>query len=339
MRVENFDIARRSVGKDSPCFVIAEAGVAHFGSINKAKRLVDLAVKAQADAVKFQVFNVDHMISSEAQEWKDRLADRCLTGEEFAQIKNYCDESDIIFLATPHDEFGLDILVDLDVAAYKIGSGELGNWPFLAKIAQIGKPIILSTGMYELEDVHKAVEVFDQASNSEVALLHCVTAYPVPPGEVNLNVLSLYRDIFGGVIGYSDHTEGSHIPLVAVALGADVIEKHITLDFNVPNAQDWKVSCGPDDFSAFVQHLRDTEDSLGLTSKVVGENEIASRTWACKSLVIAHDHIAGDTISPKSLTVKRPGTGIRVDQMDTVLGRKLKFDLVADTVLKWEYFE
>ena len=339
MRDDKFEIAYHSVGKDSPCFVIAEAGVAHFGSVDKAKKLVDMAVLARADAVKFQIFDIDRMISSEAQEWKERLGDRCLSGHEFRRIKEYCDEQEIIFLATPHDEYGLDQLNNLDVPAYKIGSGELGNWSFIEMIAKVGKPVILSTGMYQLTDVHKALEVFEKVGNRKIALLHCVTIYPAPPEELNLNVISLFKKTFGGVIGYSDHTEGSHIPLAAVALGADIIEKHISLDFNVPNAQDWKVSCGPDSFIEFVQQLRDVECSLGQPYKVVGAMEQVSRTWACKSLVMAYDHKAGDDIGLSSLVAKRPGTGIPVSDIDKVLGKTLGANLPADHVLKWEHFE
>jgi len=339
MRANTFDIGDQSVGRNCQCYIIGEAGVAHFGNLNKALSLVDLALEAQADAVKFQIFDVDRMISKEAQDWKDRLGGRSLSFQDFVDVKQYCDDKRITFLATPHDEYGVESLEKLDVVAYKIGSGEFRNWPFIEKIAEIGKPIILSTGMYSLQDVVEVVELFAKKGNQEVALLHCLTNYPAHPQEINLKVIDLFRDEFGGVVGYSDHTEGIHIPLAAVALGADIIEKHISLDFDIPNAQDWKVSCGPHNFRAFVENVREIEIALGRPKKCVNDRERASRAWACKSLVLAHDHKAGDDITVDSLLIKRPGTGILASDQDEVLGRKLKSDLAADSVIKWEHLE
>ncbi len=337
MRAKQFEIGSCKIGQDNPCFVVAEAGVSHFGSFEKAKKLVDLAVRAGANAVKFQIFDVDKMISSESQSWKTRLGNRCLSHNQFKELKEYCEANGIIFLATPHDDYGLDVLVNLDVLAYKVGSGEYKNWSFIQKILALGKPVILSTGMYSLNDVSKVVEVCEELGNHKVALLHCVTQYPVAPKGVDLNVLTLFQEKYGGVVGYSDHTEEWHIPLAAVALGAKVIEKHITLEFNIPNAQDWKVSCGPNDFAIFIAKLRDVELALGSQRKEISDEELESRLWACKSLVLAHDHRAGENLKPSSLLVKRPGTGISPDQIEAVLGRKLRIDIEADRVLKWEH--
>mgnify|MGYP006434737843 FL=1 len=193
MRLDRVCISGRWIGDGFPCFVIAEAGVAHFGSIEKAIKLVDLAVASQADAVKFQIFDVDSLISREAQDWKDRLGSRCLTIVEFDYLKQYCLDSGIIFLATPHDKYGLDALRELDVAAFKIGSGERKNWSFLQEIARCGKPIIFSTGMYSIEDVRQALRIFEETGNDQIAMLHCTTMYPTPPSEVNLRTLLDYK--------------------------------------------------------------------------------------------------------------------------------------------------
>lgn len=336
MFAETFDIAGRTVGGDAPCFIIAEAGVAHFGSFDKALRLVDLAVEAGADAVKFQIFDVDRLIAEEAGEWKERLGSRCLPYEDFAKISDYCRDAGILFFATAHDEPSLDYLAGLDVPAFKIGSGEVGNWPFLHKTASFRRPVIFSTGMYSLEQVGEAVACMAEAGNWEIAVLHCVTEYPTPPGDVNLRAMDLIRDRFGLVTGYSDHTVGFHIPLAAVARGAKIIEKHISLDFDVPNAQDWKVSCGPHDLGRFVHEVREVEQALGQARKGPGEGEQQSLLWARKSLVTRNPVGAGTPITADMLDSKRPGTGIPPGRQHELVGRLAARDLPADHVIKWD---
>jgi N,N'-diacetyllegionaminate synthase len=339
-RAENFDIGGKSVGAGSQCFVIAEAGVAHFGDFEKARSLVDLAVRGGADAVKFQTFDVDTLISKEAPEWRERLGSRCLTPEKFADLKDYCDKSGIIFLSTAHDEKGLRIVEDLQPPAYKIGSGELGNWEFIDRVARIGKPVILSTGMYSIDEVRTALQTIDATGNNCVALLHCVTSYPTLPSEVNLRTIELYDKMFGGVIGYSDHTEGSTAVIGAVALGAKIIEKHIALEFNVPDAQDWRVSSGPRTFARLVERVRKVELCRGEGGvKQISDSEKRNRKWACKSLVLRKDLKKGRQIESSMLVAKRPGTGISPADATKVIGRRAAIALVADTVLKWEDLE
>ncbi|QDO96314.1 N-acylneuraminate-9-phosphate synthase [Ferrovibrio terrae] len=335
MIASQFKIDSRQVGGDAPCFVIAEAGVAHFGNYEKALQLIDLAAEAKADAVKFQIFNPEAMISKASQEWRDRLSPRALKWEDFRRLRDYCDEKGIIFFSTAHDEPSLEYLAGLNPAVFKIGSGELRNWGYLRKIASYGKPVIFSTGMHTMEDVEASLRVMTQTGNSEIAVLHCVTQYPTPPEFVNLKVLDLYRETLGGVIGYSDHTAGFHIPLAAVARGAKIIEKHISIDFNVPNAQDWKVSCGPHDLADFITQLRAVEAALGAARKTVTPGEQASIEWARKSLVAARPIRAGETITPEMLAAKRPGTGIAPDQVETVIGKVASRDIDEDAVLQW----
>ena len=238
------NVEDKIIGKNNPCFIIAEAGISHFGDLKKAYQLVDLAVEANADAVKFQIFDVDHLISNDLLEWKERLGPRQLPYSDFEKIQNYCKSKNIIFFATAHDIPSLNFLIDLNVPIYKIGSGELGNWQFIRKIASLQKPVILSTGMYRDEEIKLAVDQFNSERNSKLAILHCVTNYPASPSEIYIKRMQSIYNEFQCVTGYSDHTEGYHIPLAAVALGAKIIEKHITLDYNIPNAQDWKVSYG-----------------------------------------------------------------------------------------------
>lgn len=332
-----FEIDGKPVGKDAPVFVIAEAGVAHFGSEEKAYRLVDLAVDAKADAVKFQVFDIDQMISRDLPDWKARLGPRALPYDAFGRIQTYCRDRGIIFFATAHDAPSLDFLAGLGVPAHKIGSGEVGNWPYLKKVARLGKPLIFSTGMYRIEQVTEALDAIAETGARDVAVLHCVTLYPTPPEQAGLGSLARLRACCDAIIGYSDHTRGFHIPLAAVALGARVIEKHITLDYDVPNAQDWKVSCGPDDLARFITELREVEAALGVRPDAPQGAEAQSLVWASKSLVAAHDLPAGHVLQEPDLTSKRPGTGIPPAENARVVGRRLKTDLAADGILTWRH--
>jgi len=336
---DTFLIGQRPVGRGCPVYVIAEAGVAHFGSEEKALRLVDLAAESGADAVKFQIFDVTALIAPELPAWRKRLGSRQLPYDAFARIKAHCIARGIPFLATAHDEPSLEFLSSLDVPAYKVGSGEVGNWPFLKRIGSLGKPVIVSTGMYETGQVDEALNTLAKSGQREVALLHCVTRYPTPPDEAALGNLAVLRQRFEGVVGYSDHTRGFHIPLAAAALGAKVIEKHITLDFDVPDAQDWKVSCGPADLGTFIAQLRDVEAGLGEKPTGPSEAERENRIWATKSLVTVRGISAGAAVTSADLTSKRPGTGVPPSRIDDVIGRKAAVDLPPDVVLKWEHLE
>lgn len=331
----SFSIDGRRVGPEEPCFVIAEAGVAHFGNYDKAFQLVDMAVESKADAVKFQIFDVDEMIARESQEWRDRLSSRALKREHFADLKRYCEERGIIFFATAHDVVSFEYLASLRPAVFKIGSGELGNWRYLRMIAEQGRPVIFSTGMYTMADVDAAVREMVSTGNRDIAILQCTTRYPTPPNAVNLRVMDAYRERFGGVVGYSDHTAGFHIPLAAVARGASVIEKHISIDFDVPNAQDWKVSCGPQDLARFIRELREVEQSLGSGEKLRMDAEAESMGWARKSLVALRSIPAGTVIDESMLGSKRPGTGIAPNEIHLVVGRETTRDVAEDEVLTW----
>ena len=333
---KSFPIGTRQVGEGNPIFIVAEAGVAHFGSVEKARALVDLAVSAGADAIKFQVFKTNELISKEAQDWIERLKPKELPFEAFKEIQAYCSKKGIIFFATAHDELSLEFLDSLDVPVFKIGSGEVANWPFLEKVASRGKPVILSTGMYTLEEIGQALAAFAITANPHVAVLHCVTRYPTPALDVNLRAMQTIQEKFNVLTGYSDHTEGIHFPVAAASLGAKIIEKHISLDFNVPNAQDWKVSCGPDDLPLLVRQIRDIEVGLGSGIKAPSTGEQASLLWARKSLVAARDINAGELITADLLQAKRPGKGIPPARFGEVVGRKAKVKIRKDTAIQWE---
>lgn len=324
------------IGEESPTYIIAEGGVAHFGDLGKALALVDLAADGGADAFKTQAFTTDSLISAHLPEWRDRLRPKEVGLDFIAHMKQRCDERGITFLCTAHDPSVLPWLDELDVAATKVGSGERGNLPFLRELARRGRPMILSTGMYEERHLLEAIEAIGGEGLDELALLHCVTSYPTPSNQVNLRAMDRMRELFPGPVGYSDHTQGHSVVLAAVALGADIVEKHITLDFDVPNAQDWKVSCGPDDFATFVRAIRDVEAAVGRPIKEAQPCEQGALVWALKSLVAARDLPAGTVLEREHLLAKRPGDGIPPSHLAQFLGKRLVQPLAADAALRFE---
>jgi N,N'-diacetyllegionaminate synthase len=333
----SFSISGREVGPQAPCLIIAEAGVNHFGSMEKAFRLVDMAVEAGADVLKIQHFYTDRMIGNSTPDWRDRMRSKELAEVDVLRIKEYCDQREILFLCTPHDDWALRFLdQELDLPAFKIGSGEVENWPFLAQVARCGKPIILSTGMYRLEQIREAIRVVAENGCPALAILHCVTSYPAPPEAINLKVMDEIRSFFPGPVGYSDHTAGTAVPLAAVARGATVLEKHVTLDRDVPNAQDWKVSCDPSNFSTFVAQVREIEASLGQQQKYLGDLEQNALLWARKSLHAASEIMAGEKIEVSMLVAQRPGKGISPAHLMSLIGRAAKQDISAGTMIDWD---
>ncbi len=336
---ETFKIADRSVGPGAPVLFIAEAGVAHFGNMGMAYRLVDLAVDAGADVFKTQFFDVEEMIASSAQEWRDRLRPRNLSFEQFAELKAYCDKRGILFMSTAHDASRIPWLRELNVPAIKVGSGERNNPAFLRQLAELGKPMVVSTGMYTQNDVVEALQAIAEAGCREAALLHCVTAYPTPDVDVNLAAMERLVEVFGGPVGFSDHTPDTLAILAAVARGATVIEKHITIDRDIPNAQDWKVAAGPENLATLIADIRRVEVMRGHGRKERAPSEEAGEAWALKSIVAAHDLSAGRAISADDLAFKRPGSGISPNRVDEVLGRTLRRDLRADDFLTLDAFE
>ena len=318
----HIEIAGRRIGPGEPCLVIAEAGVAHFGNSAKAATLVDLACDAHADVFKTQHYRTDVLVGPASLEWRERLRSKEMPDSAIAAMQTRCAERGIIFLCTPHDASALDFLDhELDVPAFKVGSGEVENWPYLADIARRGKPVVLSTGMYTLEQIQTATKVMHDAGCRQLAILHCVTSYPAEPRDINLDVMRQIRTFFDGPVGYSDHTVRTAVSLAAVALGADIIEKHITLDRDVPNSHDWKVSCDPSNFAAFVADIRAVEAARGGETKRVADVEKVSVRWARKSITAAVDIPAGTTITETMLIAQRPGDGLPPSRLPEVVGR------------------
>ncbi len=326
-------IGHRNVGGEAPCLIIAEAGVAHFGDIKLARDLVDLAADAGADVFKTQIFDVDALISKTASDWKERLRPRNLTFDQVQEIKDRCESRGLIFMATAHDESRVSWLKRLDVAAIKVGSGEKNNPGFIESLARLGKPMIVSTGMCDELDVKSALDACARGDCNSVALLHCVTSYPVPTDQINLSAMDSMRSFFPGPVGYSDHSVDGMAVLAAVARGADVVERHITILRNVPNAQDWKVSSGPDDFPEFVRNIRVIEGMIGSGIKAPAPCETPGKEWALKSLVAARDLPAGHILGADDLVAKRPGLGISPSRKTELMGLRLKTDVSEGDLL------
>ena len=344
-----FRIGERPLGPEAPCFVIAEAGINHNGSPDLARQLVDLAHEAGADAVKFQTFQAERLVSPDAPKARYQIANTngaesqlemlksCqLSYEDFTGLFDYCRHKGIVFLSTPFDAASLDFLVELGVPALKIGSGEVTNLPLLAQAARTGLPVILSTGMSNLAEVEAAVRTLRAGGCDRLAVLHCTSNYPAKPADANLRAMDTLAETFGVPVGYSDHTEGIAVSLASVALGAKVLEKHFTLDRSLPGP-DHLASVGPEELKALVAGVRIVEQSLGSGSKEPCKSEDNTREVARRSLFTARDLAAGAVLRPEDLIALRPGTGIPPTEMESVCGRQAVRDLAAGTMLQREH--
>jgi N,N'-diacetyllegionaminate synthase len=344
----HIDVPGRKPELDQPCFIIAEAGVNHNGSLETARRLIDAAVQAGADAVKFQTFKADRLVTSEAPKAKYQIHTTDATESQYemlhrlelsfeahCELMAYCQEKDILFLSSPFDEESADLLMKLEVAAFKIPSGELTNLPFLNYVARKGKPMIVSTGMAHLGEVEAAVHTIEEAGNQDLVLLHCVSNYPAEPADVNLRAMLTMATAFGVPIGYSDHTLGTEVALAAVAMGACVIEKHFTLDRNLPGP-DHRSSLEPIELAAMVQGIRKVESALGHGRKEPVPNEAETTAVARKSLVAARDIPAGTKMTEELIAIKRPGTGLPPFMRPYLVGRTARTDIPAGTLLTLE---
>lgn len=332
-------------GESNSTYIIAEIGVNHNGDINLALKMIDAAYEAGADAVKFQSFKSDKLVSRFAEKAKyqqdhtgtnetqlEMLKKLELSPEDHLIIKEYCAKKNIDFLSTPFDEETAIFLKEIGIHAYKVGSGDLTNIPFLRKIDEFGLPIILSTGMSNLGEIEEALEVINKSS---IALLHCTSSYPAPVEDINLRAMVTIQKAFNKVVGYSDHTEGIEIALAAVALGARIIEKHFTLDKNLPGP-DHKASLEPHEFKQLVKSIRIVEKSLGDGVKRCMPSEENTKEVARKSLVVSQNLKPGDILTRKNLAIKRPGTGIQPKDYNLLLGKTVKREVKQDQVLTWD---
>lgn len=345
------DIASHKVGPGNPCFIIAEAGVNHNGSLEMARQLVDVAVEAGADTVKFQTFKADSLVSPVAPkaEYQIRTTGTTesqhemirrleLTPEMHEDLIEYCHERGILFMSSPFDESSADLLDSFGVPVFKIPSGEITNLPFLQHVARKGKPMIVSTGMADLAEVETAMEAIRNAGNEQVVLLQCVSNYPAEPANVNLRAMATMEEKFSVPVGYSDHTPGVEISIAAAALGATVIEKHFTLDQTLPGP-DHEASLEPDELAAMVNGIRNAQAALGTGEKVPSASEKNTADVARKSLVAAFDISAGTVLTEENIAIMRPGTGLPPVMKLKVVGKTMNTALPAGSLLSMEMLD
>jgi N-acetylneuraminate synthase len=333
----------------SHVFIIAEAGVNHNGSLDLAVRLIDAAKASGADAVKFQTFRADLLATRSAQKapYQERTAAGAESQFEMLQrleldeaahrrLISHCREVGIQFLSSPFDSQSADLLAALDVPLFKVPSGEITNLPFLEYLARKGRPLILSTGMSTLAEVEEAVRVLETAGATKLTLLHCVTEYPAPFEQVNLRAMQTLRSAFGLPVGYSDHTPGIEIAVAAVALGAEVVEKHFTLDRSLPGP-DHSASLEPQELRQMVEAIRHVEAALGTGIKAPAPCELPNLPIARKSLVAARPLSAGHRLEQGDLDIKRPGNGIAPKLLPELTGRTLRVSLSKDETILWKH--
>ncbi|WP_289127837.1 N-acetylneuraminate synthase [uncultured Clostridium sp.] len=329
-------------------FIIAEAGVNHNGDFNLAKKLVDMAVECGADAIKFQTFKAEESTGAYAEKAEYQMENMPveesqlemirkleLPFEQFREIQSYCKEKGILFISTPDGTESLNFLVSLNVPIIKIGSTEVSNVEYLKEIGATGKEIILSTGMSNLGEVEKAINILKSTGNQNVKIMQCTTDYPTAVEDVNLRAMVTMREAFKVPAGLSDHTVGNEAAIAAVALGAEFIEKHITLDTEM-EGPDHKASMGPVEFKEYVTAIRNTEKLLGDGIKRPTAREVLIMKDVRRSIVAKETLKKGTVIEKNMLAYKRPGNGIRPELAEVIVGRTLNKDINTDQLIMWE---
>jgi N,N'-diacetyllegionaminate synthase len=348
MKETDILIGQRVIGSGSRVFVVAEIGINHDGSVSQAERLIDAAAESGADAVKFQSYRVDRLLISSRDRYAQQadgsesayqMLRRCeLSWDDQAKLKKHADDRGILFLSTPFDEDSADFLDSLGVPVFKIASGDITHIPLLRHVASKGKPILLSTGMSFLSEVADAIYHLKSAGAEEILLMHCVSSYPASPQDMNLRALETLQSYFELPVGLSDHSQGIVFSLVAIGLGAVLIEKHFTLDKNGAGP-DHKASMDPNDLKLLVRGLRDVEAGLGDGRKRPSDTEEESRLFSRRSIVAAVDIRAHETIAPWMLTFKRPGTGLEPRYWEKLKGLNARRNIGKDTILQWDDLE
>ena len=328
--------------------IIAEAGVNHNGDMQLARQLIEVAAEAGVDVVKFQTFKADKLATSKATKasYQQQTTDKAenqqsmlkrleLSFDQHKQLISYCQNSNIEFLSTAFDDPSIDLLNQLKLKRFKIPSGEITNLPYLRRLGGLGKPLILSTGMANLGEIEAALTVLETAGTkrAQITVLHCTTEYPAPMAEVNLRAMQTIGKAFGVAVGYSDHSAGIEVPIAAVAVGATVIEKHITLDQNLPGP-DHKASLEPIEFAAMVRAIRNIEQALGDAIKRPTASEAANLQVVRKSLVASRAISIGELFSVANITAKRPGTGISPMRWDELIGHPSPRDFAPDELIE-----
>lgn len=332
----------------SKVFIIAEAGVNHNGDLNMAFQLVDKAVEIGADCVKFQTFKTENIVTKTSPKANyqllvtdttesqfEMLKKLELQKDDFKKIKEYCEKKGIRFLSTPYNHDDAKLLNDLGVEAFKIASGQLVEIPFLRYVAKFGKQMIISTGMANIAEVYLAVDAIRKAGNNNIVVLQCNTDYPSKIEDCNIKAMNTMRDVLGVSVGYSDHVPNNYACYAAVALGAEVIEKHFTLDKNLPGP-DHKCSLEPNEFKELIDGVRNVEKCLGNGVKVPSQSEVNNTYGMRRSLVAKNDIKAGTVLTEEHFGFKRPANGLSPNYLDTLIGKKTSKDMLQDDAFTFE---
>lgn len=329
------------------CFIIAEAGVNHNGDIDIAKQLVDKAYEAGADAIKFQTFKAENLVTKNAPKAEyqksttgdgnqfEMLKKLELSTKDHIVLKKYCEEKGVMFISTPFDFESVDLLEEIDVPLYKVGSGDLTNLPLLKYIASKNKPIILSTGMANLGEVEEAINTIYETGNNKLILLHCTSNYPTAYEDVNLRAMLTMQEAFKLPVGYSDHTIGIEVPIAAVTLGAKVIEKHFTLDRKM-EGPDHRASLEPNQLKLMVKSIRNIEKAMGDGIKRCSKSEEKSKLVSRKSIVAKYDIEEGQVITQDLLDYKRPANGLSPKFVNYILGKKAREKIKKDQIIDFQ---
>jgi len=346
--VKKIRIGDRLLGEDEPTFIVAEIGVNHNGNLRVAKKLIDAAKESDAEAVKFQAYRTERIVTKYAEKARyqkeatdprksqyNMLKKLELKAEDIRELHRYAKKRNIIFLSSAFDKESVDLLDSLDVPAFKVASGEITNFPLLRHIAEKKRPIILSTGLSMLDEIQEALNVIREKGVEDVILLHCVTSYPAKAEEVNLKVMNLLRRSFGFPVGLSDHTLGIAVPVAATVLGAVLIEKHFTLDRNLPGP-DHHASLEPIEFEQMVTAIREVERALGNGVKKLTATEEEIKKVARRSIVAKVRIPKGTIIREDMLDYKRPGTGLEPKDSNKIVGKKAKKDIEVDELITFE---
>lgn len=343
-------IGTKTISETSPVFIIAEAGVNHNGDVKLALKLVEEAKKAGADCVKFQTWNTDYLESkySIKPNYFDGRDDGMSKIEfvkslefgkqEFDEIKKYCDEVGIIFLSTPTDIPSLELLLDIGCPAIKISSSDTFNYPLFKALGETGLPVLYSTGMSGLHELEHSMDYLCKSGVKEIGIMQCTSQYPAPYNSINLKVINTFKDVFNVPVGLSDHSEGLHIPVAAVAMGAKIVEKHFTLSRNLPGV-DHVASIEPDELQQLVLHIKEVEDALGDGEKVILDIEAENVDSMRKSLFTLQPIKKGEVFTLNNVGAKRPGGGINPIEIDKVLGFKAAEDISNDEYVTWQMIE
>ena len=349
--MKKIQLSSCAVGPNEPCLIIVDAGVNHNNIPERAFQLIKTAAKAGADIVKFQTYSADTITTKTAPRYWDPRLDTDgggtqyntfkrldnLPKETYQEMMKLCRQEGVIFCSTPFDIGSAEFLEDLGVEIFKISSSDITYHQLIKTVAEMGKPIILSTGTASIDEIEETINIILKMGNDKIILQHCILSYPCDAENANLNKMTKLREIFSEFpIGYSDHTEGIVVPLAAVALGAKTIEKHYTLDKKLPDSPDHSLSLDPPELQQMVDGIRKIEKSFGRFVNGYYQAEERAYHYARKSIVASMNIPEGTVIERHMLTCKRPGTGIYPKYLDNIVGRKAKIDIKEDTTITWE---